>query len=121
RLAVIWVSSLGALPFTLALPSLDLFWAAAMSAMVGLILSSAFSATLVCAPELVPGKVGLTAGFVVGLACGIAPLRAAARGPLGAWLVMIAVVQICAFLPALGILTVMLPKTAELHREMVPA
>lgn len=121
RLAVIWVSILGALPFTLALPYLDLFWTAVMSVMVGLILSSAFSAMVVYAQELVPGKVGMIAGFVFGFAFGIGALGAAVMGALADWIGMIAVFQICAFLPALGILTVMLPKTAELHREMVPA
>ncbi|QQR40837.1 MFS transporter [Devosia rhizoryzae] len=117
RLAVIWVSILGALPFTLALPYLDLFWTAVMSIMIGLILSSAFSAMVVYAQELVPGKVGMIAGFVFGFAFGIGALGAAVMGALADWIGMIAVFQICAFLPALGILTILLPKTAELHPE----
>src|SRR5690606_19360914 len=70
RLAVIWVSILGSLPFTLLMPYLDLFWTATMSVMTGLILSSAFSAMVVYAQELVPGKVGMIAGFVFGFAFG---------------------------------------------------
>jgi len=117
RLAVIWVSILGALPFTLALPYLDLFWTAVMSIMVGLVLSSAFSAMVVYAQELVPGKVGMIAGFVFGFAFGIGALGAAAMGALADHIGIIAVFQICAFLPALGILTMFLPRTAELHPE----
>jgi FSR family fosmidomycin resistance protein-like MFS transporter len=121
RLAVIWVSILGALPFTLALPYLDLFWTAVMSIMVGLILSSAFSAMVVYAQELVPGKVGMIAGFVFGFAFGIGALGAAVMGALADWIGMVAVFQICAFLPLLGVLTIFLPRTAELHPERTPA
>jgi len=121
RLAVIWVSILGALPFTLALPYLDLFWTAVMSIMVGLVLSSAFSAMVVYAQELVPGKVGMIAGFIFGFAFGIGALGAALMGALADWIGMIAVFQICAFLPLLGILTIFLPRTAELHPERKPA
>lgn len=121
RLAVIWVSILGALPFTLALPYLDLFWTCVMSIMVGLILSSAFSAMVVYAQELVPGKVGMVAGFVFGFAFGIGALGAAVMGGLADWIGIIAVFQICAFLPALGILTILLPRTAELTPERMPA
>ncbi len=117
RLAVIWVSILGALPFTLALPYLDLFWTAVMSIMIGLVLSSAFSAMVVYAQELVPGKVGMIAGFIFGFAFGIGALGAAVMGAMADWIGMIAVFQICAFLPVLGILTIFLPKTAELHPE----
>lgn len=117
RLAVIWVSILGALPFTLALPYLDLFWTCVMSIMVGLVLSSAFSAMVVYAQELVPGKVGMIAGFVFGFAFGIGALGAAVMGGLADWIGIIPVFQICAFLPALGLLTILLPKTAELHPE----
>ena len=94
---------------------------AAMSIMVGLVLSSAFSAVVVYAQELVPGKVGMVAGFVFGFAFGVGALGAAAMGALADWIGMIAVFQICAFLPALGILTVLLPKTAELHPERTQA
>lgn len=121
RLAVIWVSILGALPFTLALPYLDLFWAAVASILVGLILSSAFSAMVVYAQELVPGKVGLVAGFVFGFAFGIGALGAAIIGALADWIGMIAVFNIIGFLPVLGLLTILLPRTAELHPQGKPA
>jgi FSR family fosmidomycin resistance protein-like MFS transporter len=117
RLAVIWVSILGALPFTLVLPYLDLFWTAIVSVMIGLILSSAFSAMVVYAQELVPGKVGMIAGFVFGFAFGIGALGAAVMGAFADVIGMIAVFQICAFLPVLGFLTIFLPRTAELHPE----
>jgi FSR family fosmidomycin resistance protein-like MFS transporter len=117
RLAVIWVSILGSLPFTLLMPYLDLFWTATMSVMTGLILSSAFSAMVVYAQELVPGKVGMIAGFVFGFAFGVGALGAAAMGALADWIGIVAVFQICAFLPALGFLTILLPRTAELNPE----
>lgn len=117
RLAVIWVSIVGALPFTLLLPHLDLFGTAVMSVLVGLILSSAFSAMVVYAQELVPGKVGMIAGLIFGFAFGIGALGAAAMGALADQIGMIAVFNICAFLPFLGFLTIFLPRTAELHPE----
>jgi FSR family fosmidomycin resistance protein-like MFS transporter len=117
RLSVIWVSILGCLPFTLALPYLDLFWTSVMTVIIGLILSSAFSAIVVYAQELVPGKVGMVAGFVFGFAFGIGALGAAILGGVADSIGIIPVFQICAFLPLLGILTIFLPKTAELHPE----
>lgn len=117
RLAVIWVSIVGALPFTLLLPHLDLFGTAAMSVMVGLVLSSAFSAMVVYAQELVPGKVGMIAGFVFGFAFGIGALGAAVMGALADVIGIIGVFGICAFLPALGLLTIFLPRTDELYPE----
>lgn len=117
RLSVIWVSILGALPFTLLLPYLDLYGTAAMSIMTGLVLSSAFSAMVVYAQELVPGKVGMIAGFVFGFAFGIGAIGAAAMGALADWIGIIPVFQICAFLPVLGVLTILLPKTAELYPD----
>jgi FSR family fosmidomycin resistance protein-like MFS transporter len=88
-----------------------------MSILTGLVLSSAFSAMVVYAQELVPGKVGMIAGFVFGFAFGIGALGAAAMGALADAIGIIPVFQICAFLPALGILTIFLPRTAELHPE----
>jgi len=115
RLTVIWGSILGALPFTLILPHLDLFGTALASVAVGLILSSAFSAIVVYAQELVPGKVGLVAGFVFGFAFGIGAIGAAVIGILADRIGIIAVFQLCAFLPILGLLTILLPRAAELH------
>lgn len=116
-LAVIWVSIVGALPFTLLMPHLDLFGTAAMSVLAGLILSSAFSAIVVYAQELVPGKVGMIAGFVFGFAFGVGAIGAAGMGALADWIGIEAVFNISAFLPTLGFLTILLPRTAELHPE----
>ncbi|KKC39560.1 Fosmidomycin resistance protein [Devosia epidermidihirudinis] len=115
RLTVIWCSIVGALPFTLLLPHLDLFGTAVASVLVGLILSSAFSAIVVYAQELIPGKVGMVAGFVFGFAFGIGAIGAAVLGALADSIGIIAVFNICAFLPFLGFLTIFLPRAAELH------
>lgn len=117
RLAVIWGSIVGALPFTLLVPYADLTFTVVLSIMVGLILSSAFSAIVVYAQELVPGKVGLVSGFVFGFAFGIGALGAAALGGLADQIGMTNVFAIGAFLPVLGFLTILLPKTAELHSK----
>lgn len=119
RLTVIWCSIVGALPFTLLLlPHMDLTGTAIVSMLVGLILSSAFSAIVVYAQELLPGKVGMTAGF----AFGIGAIGAAVLGALADQLGIIYVFNLCAFLPFLGFLTIFLPRTAELHpRAKEPA
>ena len=117
RLTVIWCSILGALPFTLLLPHLDLVGTAAASMAVGLILSSAFSAIVVYAQELVPGKVGMVAGFVFGFAFGIGAIGAAVLGALADRIGIVQVFALCAFLPFLGVLTIFLPRHAELHKE----
>ena len=115
RLAVVWVSILGALPFTLLLPYLDLIGTAIMSVLAGLVLASAFSAIVVYAQELVPGKVGMVAGFVFGFAFGIGALGAAVVGAVADVVGMVTVFKFCAFLPVLGVLTVFLPRSSELH------
>jgi FSR family fosmidomycin resistance protein-like MFS transporter len=115
RLTVIWCSILGALPFTLLLPHLDLTGTAIVSAIIGLVLSSAFSAIVVYAQELIPGKVGMVAGFVFGFAFGMGALGAAVLGAMADRIGIISVFNICAFLPVLGLLTIFLPRTAELH------
>jgi FSR family fosmidomycin resistance protein-like MFS transporter len=117
RLTVIWCSILGALPFTLLIPFADLTFTVVLSIMVGLILSSAFSAIVVYAQELVPGKVGLVSGFVFGFAFGIGALGAAVLGAVADQIGMVQVFALCAFLPMLGLLTIFLPRTAELHRK----
>jgi FSR family fosmidomycin resistance protein-like MFS transporter len=110
RLAVIWCSIVGALPFTLILPHLDLTWTAVASVVVGLILSSAFSAIVVYAQELIPGKVGMVAGFVFGFAFGVGAIGAAVLGALADSFGIISVFNLCAFLPFLGFLTFFLPR-----------
>jgi FSR family fosmidomycin resistance protein-like MFS transporter len=113
RKYVIWGSILGVLPFTLALPYANLFWTAALSVVIGLVLSSAFSAIIVYAQELMPGRVGMVAGLFFGLAFGLAGIGAAALGELADATSIETVYRLCAFLPVLGVLTVFLPSMKE--------
>lgn len=108
--AVIWVSILGVLPFTLALPHADLLWSGILTVMIGLILSSAFPAIVVFAQELVPGRVGLIAGIFFGLAFGVGGIMAAALGLMADAWGLEAVYRLCAWLPALGLLAAFLPR-----------
>jgi FSR family fosmidomycin resistance protein-like MFS transporter len=109
RKYVIWISILGVAPFTLALPYVNLLWTAIFSACIGVILSSAFSAILIYAQELIPGKVGLVAGLFFGFAFGIAGIGSALLGNLADHTSIYYIFQICAFLPLIGILTAFLP------------
>jgi FSR family fosmidomycin resistance protein-like MFS transporter len=109
RKYVIWVSILGVLPFTLMLPHADLFWTSVLSVVIGLILSSAFSAILVYATELLPGNVGMIAGLFFGFAFGMGGLGAALLGELADARGIEYVYKVCAYLPAIGLLTVFLP------------
>ncbi|WP_417247867.1 MFS transporter [Celeribacter sp.] len=109
RKKVIWVSIVGALPFALVLPHTPLWAAVALSIIVGLVLSSAFSAIVVYAQELMPQKVGMVAGFVFGFAFGIGALGAAALGALADIIGMQQVFVYLSFLLCLGFLTVTLP------------
>jgi FSR family fosmidomycin resistance protein-like MFS transporter len=109
RKAVIWASILGVAPFALALPYANLFWAAVLSAIIGLILSSAFSAILVYAQELVPGKVGLMAGLFFGLAFGMGGIGSAVLGALADHYGIQFVFHVCSYLPLIGLLTAFLP------------
>ena len=109
RKYVIWVSILGVLPFTLLLPHADLFWTSVLSVVIGLILSSAFSAILVYATELLPGNVGMIAGLFFGFAFGMGGLGAALLGELADARGIEYVYKVCAYLPAIGLLTVFLP------------
>jgi MFS transporter, FSR family, fosmidomycin resistance protein len=113
RRLVIWVSIVGVLPFTLALPYADLKWTAILSFIIGLVLSSAFSAILVYAQELVPGRVGLISGLFFGLAFGMGGLGAALLGKLADMTSLNLVYHVCSYLPALGLLTGLLPKIDE--------
>ena len=114
RKYVIWASILGVLPFTLMLPHANLLWTAVLSIVIGLILSSAFSAILVYAQELLPGKVGTISGMFFGFAFGMGGLGAALLGELADHRGIEYVYAICAWLPAIGLLTVFLP---DLHRR----
>jgi FSR family fosmidomycin resistance protein-like MFS transporter len=113
RKAVLWISILGVLPFTLVLPYADLFWTGILSVVIGLILASASSAIIVYALELVPGKVGTVAGLFFGLSFGMAGVGAAALGRLADATSIDYVYQICAFLPLIGLLTVLLPNLSR--------
>lgn len=113
RKVVIWVSILGPLPFTLALPYVGLDVAVVLTGIIGFVLASAFSAILVYAQELLPGKVGMVAGMMFGFAFGIAALGAAVLGVLADLTSIIFVFQLCAFLPLFGLLTAFLPHVEE--------
>ena len=115
RKFVIWWSILGILPFTLVLPYANLFWTGVLSVIIGVILASAFSAILVYAQELVPGRIGMISGIFFGFAFGMAGIGAAVLGELADRTSIETVYHVCAFLPALGILTAFLPNTAEIH------
>ncbi|NKE65886.1 MFS transporter [Ramlibacter sp. RBP-2] len=110
RKPVIWFSILGALPFALLLPYATLFWTGVLSVVIGLILSSAFSAILVYAQDLLPGRVGLVAGIFYGFSFGLAGLGAAALGHVADLTSIETVYRACSFLPLIGLLTAFLPK-----------
>jgi FSR family fosmidomycin resistance protein-like MFS transporter len=117
RKYVIWGSILGVLPFTLAMPYANLAWTIALTAIIGLILASAFSAIIVFAQELVPGKVGLIAGLFFGFAFGVGGVGAAALGVIADAKGIDFVYNICSYLPALGLLTVFLPNIEGPRRK----
>lgn len=109
RKRIIWVSILGAAPFTLLLPYASLFWTAILSVAIGVIISSAFSAILVYATDLVPGKVGMIAGLFFGFAFGMGGIGSAVLGWLADLTSIRFVFQVCAFLPLMGIIAGFLP------------
>lgn len=113
RKAVIWFSILGAAPFTLALPYADLFWTSVLSVIIGFILASAFSAIVVYAQELVPGNVGMIAGIFFGLMFGFGGIGAALLGYLADSHGILFVYNLCSYLPLLGILAILLPRTKK--------
>jgi FSR family fosmidomycin resistance protein-like MFS transporter len=121
---VIWGSILGVFPFTFALPHANLFWTGVLSVAIGLILASAFSAILVYAQELVPGRVGTIGGIFFGFAFGMGGLGAAALGRLADATSIEYVYRLCAYLPLIGLLTAFLPdldQPAIAHEPAVPA
>jgi MFS transporter, FSR family, fosmidomycin resistance protein len=109
RKYVIWYSILGVLPFTLVLPYANLFWTSILSVVIGLILASAFSAILVYAQELLPHRVGMISGLFFGFAFGLGGIGSALLGKLADYTSIDFVYRVCAFLPAIGILTAFLP------------
>ena len=110
RKGVIWFSILGVLPFTLALPYVGLLWTAVLSVVIGLILASAFSAIVVFAQELVPGRVGMVAGLFFGLAFGVAGIGAAVLLEVAPAKGIDSVYHLWSFLPLVGLLAVLLPR-----------
>src|ERR1700709_1749848 len=116
RKYVIWFSILGALPFPLALPYAGLFGSAVLTIFIGLILSSATSSIIVFAQELMPHRFGMISGVFFGVAFGIGGLGAAVLGRLADHTGIAFVYHVCAFLPALGLLAVFLPKMPKLAR-----
>ena len=115
RHRIIWISILGALPFALILPYADLFWTGVLSVVISLIMASAFASILIYAIDLVPHRVGLVGGLFYGLAFGLGGLAAAALGLLADKIGIIAVFKICAWMPALGLLTFLLPRTSNVR------
>jgi FSR family fosmidomycin resistance protein-like MFS transporter len=109
RKSVIWVSVLGVAPFTLLLPHANLFWTGILTFIIGLVLSSAFSAILVFAQELIPGKVGAVSGLFFGFAFGIGGIGAAMLGAVADARGIDFVYRICAYLPLLGLAAAFLP------------
>lgn len=109
RKIIIWASILGAAPFTLLLPYADLFWTGILIAVIGFIMASAFSAILVYAQELMPGKIGMISGLFFGFAFGMGGLGSAVLGKMADYTGIAFVYKICAFLPLIGLVTAFLP------------
>ena len=109
RHRVIWISILGSLPFAVLLPYVDLFWTGVLSILISLIMASAFASILIYAIDLVPHRIGLVGGLFYGLSFGLGGLMAAALGLLADEIGIIAVFKLCSWLPALGLLTFLLP------------
>jgi FSR family fosmidomycin resistance protein-like MFS transporter len=121
RKYVIWCSILGVLPFSLLLPYVNLFWTGILSVIIGFVLASAFSAILVYAQELVPGKVGLIAGLFFGLAFGMGGIGAALIGKLADVAGIRFAYVLCSYLPAIGLLTGFLPNLERRRGAVVKA
>ena len=116
RKYVIWASILGALPFTLALPFVDLFWTTALSVVIGLVIASAFSAIVVYGQELLPGRVGMISGLFFGFSFGMAGIGAAVLGHVADTFGIAFTYRVCSVLPAIGLLAALLP-TIEVGRR----
>jgi FSR family fosmidomycin resistance protein-like MFS transporter len=117
RKLVIWISILGMAPFALLLPYANLFWTAALSVIIGMIMASAFSAILVYATELLPGKVGTIAGLFFGFAFGLGGIGSAVLGKLADATSILFVMKVCSFLPLLGLLAGLLPNLRQIETE----
>jgi FSR family fosmidomycin resistance protein-like MFS transporter len=118
---VIWLSILGSLPFALILPYADLFWTGVLSVVISLIMASAFSSILIYAIDLVPHRVGLVGGLFYGLAFGLGGLAAAGLGAVADQVGIVEVFRLCAWLPAFGLLTFLLPRSTRSRGEVLEA
>ena len=117
RRLMIWISIVGALPFTLALPYANLFWTDVLTVVIGLLMASAFPAIIVYAQELVPGRIGMISGMFFGFTFGLGGLGAAAMGRIADATSVGFVYQLCSYLPAIGLVTWLLP---NLDRKQPP-
>ncbi|HRO38962.1 MAG: MFS transporter [Flavobacteriales bacterium] len=115
RKYVIWFSILGSAPFTLLLPHANLAWTGVIAAIIALVLSSAFSAIVVYAQELVPGKLGMISGLFYGFAFGMAGIGSALLGTLADHTSINFIFQVCAFLPLIGLIAGWLPRLHKFH------
>jgi FSR family fosmidomycin resistance protein-like MFS transporter len=113
RRQVIWLSILGPLPFALLLPYVDLVWTGVLSVLISFVMASAFSSILIYAIDLLPHRIGLVGGLFYGLSFGLGGLAAATLGLLADQVGIITVFKLCSWLPALGLLTFLLPRTAR--------
>ncbi len=118
RRKIIWFSILGAVPFTPALPHVNLFWTGVLTVIIGMIMASAFPAILVYAIELLPGRLGMVAGLFYGLTFGLGALSAALLGSLADATSIETVFRLCAYLPLIGLLTWFLPDIKRGQREL---
>jgi FSR family fosmidomycin resistance protein-like MFS transporter len=116
---VIWLSILGALPFTLILPYADYNWTIVLTFVIGVIMASAFSAIVVFAQELVPGRIGMIAGLFFGFAFGVGGIGAALLGLIADRTGIEFVYKLCSFLPLLGLMTIFLPDVGKGRRHKV--
>jgi FSR family fosmidomycin resistance protein-like MFS transporter len=116
RKYVIWFSILGILPFTLMLPYANLFWTSILSVIIGMVMASAFPAIVVYAQELLPGRVGMISGLFFGFSFGMGGIGAAVLGWLADLTDITFVYKVCAFLPAIGLLTMFLPNIGS-HKQ----
>jgi FSR family fosmidomycin resistance protein-like MFS transporter len=116
RKRVIWFSILGALPFTLLLPHVSLFWTGPITVIIGMILASAFPAIVVFGQELAPGNVGMISGLFFGFSFGMGGIGAAVLGRLADAQGIAAVYQVCSVLPAIGLLAAWLPNLRQAGR-----
>ena len=117
RLPMIWISIVGALPFTLLLPYADPFWTGILSMIIGMLMASAFPAILVYAQELVPGRAGMISGMFLGFAFGLGGLGAVVLGWVADATSLGFVYHLTSYLPTLGLVTVLLPNLDEARRD----